>query len=206
MKYRRLAIRAAMSILPLVAAAAAWVAAGPGDFVGQSWHLPLRYLGWATPASLSAGETRLWAQCLLPPLTLLLPALPVVVIGRELGRLHCEDYSAGVALLGLIVCATALGFAAAWELEWVPGTVVLRPDDLPQLVGRVVAVAGPLLTGAAFAAAGVSSVKRQRRDRRRRSAWACPGCGYNLRGNPWQCPECGRRYVPTGPPAADAPP
>jgi hypothetical protein len=202
MKYRRLAIRAALSILPLVAAAAAWLAAGPSDFVGQSWHLPLRYLGWATPASLSAGETRLWAQCRLPPQTLLLPALPVVLIGRELGRLHREDYSTGILVLGLIVCAIALGFAAAWELDTASPAAAAGFEQRPQRVGRALALAGPLATGATFVVMAVSSARRRRRERRRRRAWACPACGYDLRGNPWQCPECGRRYVPTGPPAA----
>jgi len=200
MSYRRLTIGAALSLLPPLAAVTGWWAVGPGDFIGQSWDRPIRY-PWAIPSE-SAGDARLWAQCLLPPLALLLPVLPVVVIGRELGRLHREDYGPSIALLGLTVCAMALVFATAWEMEPVPGVSALRAQERPQRVGRALAVVGPLVTGAAIVALAVSSVRRRRRDRRRRREWACPACGYDLRGNPWQCPECGRRYVPTGPPAA----
>jgi hypothetical protein len=198
MSNRRLAIAAALSVLPLLAAGAGWLAAGPGDFIGQSWQRPT----WAT-APPQAGDARLWAQCLLPPLTLLLAAVPVVVIGRELERLHHEDYSTGIVLLGLTACAIALGFAVAWELDTSSSAASPGFQMRPQRVGRALAFVGPLVTGAAFVAVAVSAAKRRRRDRRRRSAWACPACGYDLRGNPWQCPECGRRYVPTGPPAAD---
>jgi hypothetical protein len=197
MTSRRLVVAAALSLLPLLVAAAAWYWLTPEESANSPRARRLILLGIATPPQAPPMAAR-WALGLLPPLVLTLPVLPIVVVGRGLGRLHREDYSSGVALLGVIVCAAAGGLAVMWELE---RAAPLFPPGVPEAVGRAWSFVVPLATAGALGAAGVSAARRRRRDRARRRVWACPACGYDLRGSPRLCPECGRRYVPTGPPA-----
>ena len=194
--------RAALSVVPLLVAAALWLLLADAFAAEQHSVRSPR-----TPAAAARGpvdplDVRHWALNLLPPVTLLLPVLPIVVIGRELGRHHMEDYSTGTAAVGASVCGVALMIGCIGDFTYTPnGRMPRRAES----TARALKVAGPVLTACALSAGAAVAAARRERERRRRRRWACVACGYDMRGNPWQCPECGRQYVPLGRAPADAP-
>lgn len=151
MTYQRLVVATALSLLPLLGAATAWYWVAPEEFVNAPRTRRLILLGIVTPPPAPPMAAR-WALGLLPPLALTLPVLPIVVLGRGLGRLHREDYSFGVAMLGVIVCAAAVGLSVMWELDRVVPPP--RPPGVPEAIGRAWSFALPLA-----AAAGLGGVR-----------------------------------------------
>lgn len=192
MRQRWSAVLAVLSVLPPLVAAAAWY-----------W---LETAAIESYAGISARPTQVqqwrWVHHLLPPIVLLLPVLPIVLIGRELGRRHREDYSPGIAALGLTVCGVVFLFGLVFDFVHTPRGLL---PGAPEWVGRVAEVAVPLIAGMGLGVVGIAAARRRRTERTRRKNWICVSCGYSLLGNPWQCPECGRRYVPGRPPASTPP-
>ena len=192
MKRQRSIVPSLLSVLPCLVAAGLWYALADAASAAEAAYVQAPQAR-ATPPDRFPGH---WALNLLPAFTLLLPVLPIVVIGRELGRRHLEDYSSGIASLGATWCGVALLFGAVADTSHTPPGVL--PGRAEQ-VGRAAIFAGTSVTAGVLVTGGVAAARCRRRERDRRRNWMCVSCGYNLRGNPWQCPECGRRYVPTGP-------